>query len=84
MDEAIFTKAFASISSGEYSEEDVKLVKQWVEELSKKESIIKRKAEQTKNNFVKNKDKAMSELKRIKNDKKAIRNILKTIWQWRG
>ena len=76
---AIFRTAFAAISSGEYSDADVSIVRQWLEELNKKEATMKRKIEKNKNEFVKTKDKSNSELKLIKTDIKAIKNILKAI-----
>lgn len=78
MDEAIFKTALSAISSGEYSEADVRTVKEWLESLNKKELAIKRKLEQNKNEFVKTKGKTNSELKTIRSDIKSIKNILKT------
>lgn len=78
MDEAIFKTALSAISSGEYSDADIRTVKEWLETLNKKELAIKRKLEQNKNEFVKNKGKTNSELKTIRSDIKSIKNILKT------
>lgn len=78
MDEAIFKTALSAISSGEYSDADIRTVKEWLESLNKKELAIKRKLEQNKNEFVKNKGKTNSELKTIRSDIKSIKNILKT------
>ena len=78
MDEMIFKTALSAISSGEYGEADLKVVKEWLEVLSKKELAIKRQIEKNKNEFVKNKGKKNSELKNIRSDIKTIRNILKT------
>ena len=78
MDEMIFKTALSAISSGEYGEADLKVVKEWLEDLSKKELAIKRQIEKNKNEFVKNKGKKNSELKNIRSDIKTIRNILKT------
>ena len=78
MDEAIFKTALSAISSGDYSDADVRTVKEWLETLNKKELAIKRKLEQNKNEFVKKKGKTNSELKTIRSDIKTIRNILKT------
>lgn len=77
MDEAIFKTALSAISSGEYSDADVRTVKEWLDGLNKKELAIKRKLEQNKNEFVKNKGKTNSELKSLRSDIKAIKNILK-------
>ena len=57
MDEAIFRTALSAISSGDYSDADVRTVKEWLETLNKKELAIKRKLEQNKNEFVKKKGK---------------------------
>lgn len=78
MDEAIFKTALSAISSGDYSDADVRTVKAWLEALNKKELAIKRKLEQNKNEFVKKKGKTNSELKTIRSDIKTIKNILKT------
>jgi len=78
MDEAIFKTALSAISSGDYSDADISTVKEWLDALNKKELAIKRKLEQNKNEFVKNKGKTNSELKLIRSDIKMIKNILKT------
>lgn len=77
MDEVIFKTALSAVSSGEYGEADLRAVKEWLELLSKKEAAIKRQLEKNKNEFVKRKDKTSSELKNLRNDIKAIKNILK-------
>lgn len=79
MDEMNFKTALSAVSSGEFSENDVKAVKQWLERLNKKELAIKREIEKNKNEFVKNKGKTNSELKNLRKDIKEIRNILKNI-----
>lgn len=78
MDEMIFKTALSAVSSGEYGEADVKVVKQWLEVLNRRESAIKRQIEKNKNEFVRNKGKTNSELKNIRTDIKHIKNILKT------
>ena len=78
MDEMIFKTALSAVSSGEYGEADVKVVKQWLEVLNRRESAIKRQIEKNKNEFVKKKDKTSSQLKNIRRDIKTIKNILKT------
>lgn len=77
MDETIFKEAVAAISEGNYTDNDIKAVKEWLECLNKKELSIKRKLEKTKNDFVKNKDKTNTELKLIRGDIKKIKGILK-------
>ena len=78
MDEAVFKTALSAISSGDYSDADIRTVKEWLDALNKKELAIKRKLEQNKNEFVKNKGKTNSELKTVRSDIKSIKNILKT------
>lgn len=77
MDESIFKGAVAAISNGDYSESDVKVVKEWLDSLSKKELSIRRKLEKSKNDFVKNKEKTNSELKLVRSEIKEIKTILK-------
>ena len=60
MDEMIFKTALSAVSSGEYGEADVKVVKQWLEVLNRRESAIKRQIEKNKNEFVRNKGKTNS------------------------
>ena len=79
MDESVFRTAIMAISSGEYSENDVKHAKLCLDELSQKELSIKRKMEKSKNEFVKNKGKTSNELKTIRADIKSVKNILKNI-----
>lgn len=73
----IFKKAVAAISEGDYSESDVKVVKEWLDSLNKKELSIRRKLEKSKNDFVKAKGKTNTELKTVRGDIKAIKEILK-------
>ena len=77
MDESVFKNSFAAIASGEYSESDVKSVKDWLDALNKKELSLRRKIEKNKNEFVKEKDKSNSELKKIRNEIKEIKVVLK-------
>jgi hypothetical protein len=77
MDESIFKGAVAAISEGDYSESDVKVVKEWLDSLNKKELSIRRKLEKSKNDFVKSKEKQNSELKSVRSEIKEIKMILK-------
>ena len=79
MDESVFKTAISAISSGEYSESDVKHAKQWLDELNQKELSIKRKMEKSKNEFVKSKGKTNNELKTVRSDIKTVKNLLKNI-----
>ena len=78
MDEMIFKTSLSAVSSGEYGEADLKVVKEWLEYLNKREAAMKRQIEKNKNEFVKKKDKTSSQLKNIRKDIKTIKNILKT------
>ena len=77
MDETIFKTSLSAIVSGEYGETDLKVVKEWLDNLNKKELSLKRKIEKSKNEFVKNKGKTNSELKTVRGEIKTIKNILK-------
>ena len=77
MDEYIFKGAVAAISEGDYSQSDVKAIKEWLDSLSKKELSLRRKLEKSKNDFVKAKEKTSSELKSVRNEIKEIKMILK-------
>ena len=79
MNEVLFKSAVASISLGEYSESDIKIVKDNLSTLVKKEKEILRKMEKTKNEFVKGKRKTNSELREIRKEIKGINNILKKV-----
>ncbi len=79
MDEMIFKTSLSAVSSGEYGEADLKVVKEWLEYLNKREAAMKRQIEKNKNEFVKEKGKTSSQLKNIRKDIKTIKNILKTV-----
>lgn len=79
MNEVLFKSAVASISLGEYSKNDIKIVKDNLSTLVKKEKEILRKLEKNKNEFVKGKRKTNSELREIRKEIKDINNILKKI-----
>ncbi len=78
MDEMIFKTSLSAVSSGEYGEADLRVVKEWLEHLNKREAAMKRQIEKNKNEFVKKKDKTSSQLKNIRRDIKTIKSILKT------
>ena len=77
MDEYIGKGAVAAISEGDYSQSDVKAIKEWLVSLSKKELSLRRKLEKSKNDFIKAKEKTNSELKSVRNEIKEIKMILK-------
>lgn len=78
MDESIFKMAIAAVSSGEYCESDIRVIKNELESLNRRELALKRQMEKSKNDFVKNKDKSNSELKTLRTNIKLIKNILKS------
>lgn len=78
MDESIFKMAVAAVSSGEYCESDIRVIKNELESLNRRELALKRQMEKTKNDFVKNKDKSNFELKTLRTNIKLIKNILKS------
>ena len=79
MEEAIFKTALAAVTSGDYCESDVKVIKEQIKCLSKQELALKRKIEKDTNDFVKHKDKNQAELKTIRSDIKSLKNILTEI-----
>ena len=79
MEEAIFKTALAAVTSGDYCESDVKVIKEQIKCLSKQERALKRKIEKDTNDFVKHKGKNQAELKTIRSDIKSLKNILKEI-----
>ena len=78
MEETIFKEAVAALNNGNYSESDVRVVREWLQNLNKKELTIKRAIERMRNEFVRQKEKSNSELKTVRSDIKSIQNLLKT------
>lgn len=76
MDENSFKNALASIISGEYSNTDIKIVKQWLNSLLKKESSLIRQMEKNKNEYSKKKEKNQAELQKLRKYIKDIKKIL--------
>ena len=79
MEESVFKSSFSAVVNGEYGENDVKVIKEWLESLNKKELTIKRKIEKNKNEFVKQKDRSNSELKKVRSCIKEIKTVLKYV-----
>jgi hypothetical protein len=79
MEESVFKTALAAVSSGDYCESDVKIIKEQLNCYNKQEASLKRKIEKETHDFVKNKDKHQSDLKTIRSNIKTIKQILKTI-----
>lgn len=78
MDESIFKMAIAAVSSGDYYESDIKIIKNELDSLNRRELALKRQIEKSKNDFVKDKNKSNSELKILRTNIKLIKNILKS------
>ena len=78
MDESIFKMAIAAVSSGDYCESYIKIIKNELDSLNRRELALKRQIEKSKNDFVKNKNKSNSELKILRTNIKLIKNILKS------
>lgn len=79
MDESVFRSAMAAVSSGIYDETDVKVIKEQLDSLNKKELSVKRQMEKNRNDFVKKKNKSENELKSVRNDIRTLKNFLKGI-----
>ena len=79
MEDAIFKTALASISSGDYCESDVKVIKEQLNYFNKQELNLKRQIEKETHDFVKTKEKHQTDLKNIRSNIKTIRNILKDV-----
>jgi hypothetical protein len=79
MEESVFKTALAAISSGDYCESDVKVIKEQLNCYNKEELALKRKIEKETNDFVKNKDKHHSDLKTIRSNIKTLKHILKDL-----
>ena len=79
MEESNFVEAVAAISSGEYSENDLLIVKRRLNELNKEELALKRKMEKDKNAFVKSKGKNTTQLKAIRKDIKDLKIVLNSL-----
>lgn len=77
MDESLFKVSLAAVMEGEYTENDKKVVNEWLSELLEQESRIKRQIEKNKRDFLKKKDKLNLELNQLKGEIKDIRRILK-------
>ena len=66
MEEAIFKTALAAVTSGEYCESDIKVIKEQIKCLSKQELTLKRKIEKDTNDFVKHKDKNLKKARNFR------------------
>lgn len=71
--------AIAAVTSDEYSDGDIKVIKAQINRLNKEEASIKRKMEKEALQFVKNKGKNQTELNHIRNSIKELRHILRAV-----
>lgn len=78
MDETVFKNAVAAVSTGDYTDKDIEILREKISFLNKKELALKRQMEKKKNEFVREKDKSGSELRKIRKEIKDLKNILKT------
>ena len=76
MDDTVFKNALSAISAGNYTQNELDIVKKRLSSLSKKELSIKREMEKKTNDFVKSKRKSNSELREVRKDIKEISKIL--------
>lgn len=76
MEESIFKMAVASVLSGEYNDSDIKILKEQLNSLNKKELALKRQMEHSKNEYAKNKNKSQKELDILRKDIKSLKCIL--------
>lgn len=74
-----FKMALAAVTSGDYCDSDVKILKEQLTSLNKQECSIKRQMERDTNEFVKAKGKNQTELRNIRTHIKEIKNILKAV-----
>lgn len=77
MDNLDFQNAIKSVLINEYNDSDIKIIKHHLNELLKKEVLIRQHMEKETSEYVKKKNKSKTDLKIIHNDIKEIRNILK-------
>ena len=71
--------AIAAVTSDEYSDGDIKVIKAQINRLNKEEASIKKKMEKEALQFVKNKGKNQTELNHIRNSIKELRHILRAV-----
>lgn len=79
MEEHVLKVAIAAVTSDEYSDGDIKVIKAQINRLNKEEASIKRKMEKEALQFVKNKGKNQTELNHIRNSIKELRHILRAV-----
>ena len=77
MNENPYSEDIAAILQGDFSNENVKAVKQCVNSLIKKEKALIRQMEKNKNDYVRKKEKASFELEHIKKEIKELKKILR-------
>ena len=75
----VYKTALAAVTSGDYCENDIQVLKEQLNDYNRQESTIRRQMERDTNEFVRNKGKSQAELKNIRTYIKELKNILKAI-----
>jgi hypothetical protein len=79
METSLFEKAVHSVASNDYSNDDIKHIKTYLNQLIKEELSLKIQLDDLTSNFVKEKNKLKSNVKITQTKIKQVRNILKNI-----
>ena len=79
METSLFENALHDIADGNYTREDIKNIKNYLNHLLKKEVKLKVQMDDLTTKFNKDKNKLKSELKSNQNNIKQVKNILKNI-----
>lgn len=79
MDENCYKSAIFALCSGEYCSDDIRVVKDHLNQLNQQELKVKRRMERETCEFVKNKRKNQSELRNLRTSIKEVRNLLKCV-----
>ena len=79
METSLFEKAVNAVANNEYTREDIKNIKNYLNHLLKKEVKLKVQMDDLTTKFNKDKNKLKSELKSNQNNIKQVKNILKNI-----
>ena len=69
--------AIAAVISDDYSESDVRTIRHEIEILNREERSLKRHMERETNQFVRNKDRNQSNLRRIRNAIKELKLLIR-------
>lgn len=69
--------AIAAVVSDEFSESDVRTIRHEIENLNREEHTLRRRMERETNQFVRNKDRNQSNLRRIRNAIRELKLLIK-------